>query len=89
MIERIACNEITNYVGTTGMAEKIQPTYKASHSSETALIRVKDDILRATDKQRVMCLKLLNLSMAFDTVSHPLLLNRLQCHFGIQGIILK
>ena len=27
--------------------------------------------------------------MAFDTVSHPLLLNRLQHHFGIQGTVLK
>ena len=69
------------------MAEKFQSAYKASHSTETALIKVKDDILRATDNQRVTCLILLDLSAAFD--SHPLLLNRLQDHFGIQGTVLK
>ena len=89
VIERAVCNQITQYVGTTGMAEKFQSMYKASHSTETALIKVKDDILRATDNQRVTCLILLNLRVTFDTVSHPLLLNRLQHHFGIQGTILK
>ena len=89
LIERAVCNRITQYVGTTGMAEKFQSVYKASHSTETSLIKVKDDILRAADNQRVTCLILLDLSVAFDTVSHPLLLNRLQHCFGIQGTVLK
>ena len=71
LIERAVCNQITQYVGTTRMAEKFQSMYKASHSTETALIKVKDDILRGADNQRVTCLILLNVSVAFDTVSHP------------------
>ena len=74
LIERIVCNQITQYTGTTGMAEKFQLAYRAFHSTETALIKVKDDILRAVDNQRITCLILLDLSAAFDTVSHPLLL---------------
>ena len=77
LIERTVCNQITQFTGTTGMTEKFKSAYRASHSTETALIKVKDDILRATDNQRVTCLILLDLSVAFDTVSHPLLLNRL------------
>ena len=71
------------------MAEKFNLHKRASHSTETALIKVKDDILRAIDNQWVTCLILLNLSVAFDAVSHPLLLNRLQHCFGIQGTVLK
>ena len=82
LIERAVCNQITQYVGITGMAEKFQSAYKASHSTETALIKVKNDILRARDNHRVTCLILLNLSAVFDTVSHPPLLNRLQHCFG-------
>ena len=89
LIERTVYNQIAQYTGTTGMAEKFQSACRASHSTEIALIKVKDDILRAIDNQRVTCLILLDLSMAFDTVSHPLLLNRLQHHFGIQGTVLK
>ena len=71
------------------MAEKFQLAYRAFHSTETALIKVKDDILRAIDNQRVTCLILLDLSAAFYTVSHPLLLNRLRHCFGIQGTVLR
>ena len=89
LIERIVCNQITQYTGTTGMAEKFQSAYRAFPSTETALIKVKDDILRAIDNQRITCLILLDLSAAFDTVSHLLLLNRLKHHFGIQGTVQK
>ena len=83
------CNQITHYTGTTGMAEKFQSAYRAFHSTETALIKVKDNILRAIDNQRITCLILLDLSAAFNTVSHPLLLNRLKHCFGIQGTVLR
>ena len=89
VIERIVCNQITQYTGTTGMAEKFQSAYRAFHSTETALIKVKDDILRAIDNQRVTCLILLDLSAAFNTVSHLLLLDRLRHNFGIQGTVLR
>ena len=83
------CNQITQYTGTAGKAEKFQLAYSAFHSTETALIKVKDDILRAIDNQRITCLILLDLSAAFDTVSHQLLINRLKHHFGIQGTVLR
>ena len=89
LIERMVCNQITQYTGTTGMAKKFQLAYRAFHSTETALIKVKDDILRAIYNQTVTCLILLDLSAAFNTVSHPLLLNRLRHHFGIQGTVLR
>ena len=49
LIERTVCNQITQYIGTTGMAENFQLAYRTSHSTETALIKVKDDILRAVN----------------------------------------
>ena len=89
LIERTVCNQIPQYTGTTGMAEKFQWAYRAFHSTETALIKVKDDILRAIENQKVTCLILLDLSAAFDTVSHLLLLNRHRHHFSIQGTVLR
>ena len=55
------------------------------HNVETALIRVQDDILKAIDSYRGVLLLLLDLSTAFDTVDHEILLRRLSSRFGIKG----
>ena len=55
---------------------------------ETALLRVKTDILRALDNQEVTCLVLLNLSAAFDMVDHQILIDRLTSMFCISGCAL-
>ena len=43
---------------------------------ETTLIKVRDDILKVIENKEVMCLVLLDLSMAFDTIDHEILLKR-------------
>ena len=48
---------------------------RVGHSTESALLKVKSDLLYAMDNQEVICLVLLDLSAAFDTVDHDLLLN--------------
>ena len=66
-----------------------QSAYRHHHSTETALLKVVNDILLNMDKQRVTLLLLLDLSAAFDTVDHNTLLRRLQNSFGIQGKVLS
>ena len=58
--------------------------YKAV-SCETALVRVQNDILRSVDDNRCVILLLLDMSAAFDTVDHSILLKRLQFRYGISG----
>ena len=60
------------------MCEPFQSAYRANYSTETALLKVKADLLDAMDGKEVVCLILLDLSVAFDTVSHDILLNHLQ-----------
>lgn len=67
----------------------MQSAYKASHSTETALLRVLNDILAAIDDQKGVLLVLLDLSAAFDTVHHSTLLKRLQQRIGVKGIPLQ
>ena len=62
--------------------------FRANHSTETALLRVFNDILRSMDQQKVTILVLLDLSAAFDTVDHNILLHRLHNRFGISGTAL-
>ena len=58
-----------------------QLAYRQFHTTETMLIKVRDDILKATENKEVMCLLLLNLSTAFDTIEHEIPLKRLENHF--------
>ena len=67
------------------LVEMFQSAYKISHSTEPALLKVQNDILRAVDDNRAVILLLLDLSAAFDTVDHSILLSRLYHRFGIRG----
>ena len=71
------------------MMEAHQSAYHSSHSTETALLKVKTDIIQALDNQEVACLILLDLSAAFDTIDHDILLNRLKSRFAVTGVVLK
>ena len=63
--------------------------YKLNHSTETALLKVQNDILIAIDNHKCVALLLLDLSAAFDTVDHELLLQRMIKRFGIDRQVLK
>jgi len=64
--------------------------YRRNHSTETALTTVVSDILNAADVRKVLgLLGLLDLSAAFDTVDHVILLQRLEVSFGLSGSVLK
>ena len=71
----------------SGNMEPYQSAYRPQHSAETALLKVKTGILKAMDNKEICCL-LLDLSAAFDMISHELLLNRLKYRFGFEDIVL-
>ena len=69
--------------------ERFQSAYKAHHSTETVLLTITDDILLSLDRRNNVFQLLLDLSAAFNTVNHSLLLSRLENSFGITGTVLQ
>ena len=63
----------------------MQSAYRKFHSTETALLCVQNDILRAIDSGSVVVLVMLDLSAAFDTIDHDILIHRLDGDFGVKG----
>src|ERR1700730_1681440 len=57
--------------------------YRQFYSTETALIRIQDDLCLAMNRQRISALVLLDISAAFDTIDHNILLSRLNSCLGI------
>ncbi len=89
VIERHAVDNISRYVSQNELDEPLQSAYKTAHSTETALLKVKNDIMECVSQRKGVFLALLDLSAAFDTVNHQVLLSRLSSDFGIQGTVLK
>ena len=69
------------------MSELYYSAYKSCHSTETALVCVCDDIKLTFDKR--MGTALIDLSSAFNTINHDILLRRLRDWYGIIGDALK
>ena len=70
------------YRARVGILYFNQHNYRAGHSIETALLKVQNDILLAMDRQHVTLLVLLDLSAAFNTVDHRVLLRRLEVTYN-------
>ena len=72
-----------------GLYPPFQSAYRKCHSTETALLKLQKDILINLDSQRFTLLVLLDLSAAFETVDHGVLLNRLSTSFRVKGLALQ
>ncbi|XP_072042975.1 uncharacterized protein [Amphiura filiformis] len=84
LIEKQAVKSLNDHMERNNLGEKLQSAYKKAHSTETALMRVKNDIMKCISNYKSVFLVLLDLSSAFDTVNHNMLINRLQSEIEIQ-----
>jgi len=84
LIEKVVAAQLQEHLETNNICEPFQSAYKTGHSTETALLRVQNDILCAIDRKCGVLLVLLDLSAAFDTVDHLTLLALLKSSVGIE-----
>jgi hypothetical protein len=89
IIERIVATRINQHLKSFPSLSPFQSAYRKFHSTETALLRITNDILLACERQKVTALVLLDLSAAFDTIDHSILISRLSTTFGITGSALN
>jgi hypothetical protein len=77
IIERMVASRITFFMETNELFDQFQSAYRTAHSCETAILAITNHVLNAIDRGEVTVLVLLDLSSAFDTVDHCLLLQKL------------
>ena len=89
LIERVVLKRLNNHMLVNNLHMHQQSGYKKNHSTETLLVRIVNDLLIASTESKATVVMLLDLSAAFDTVDHNLLLSILEKEVGITGIALK
>ena len=89
VIERAVAAQLIAHLHKNGLEEQLQSAYKKFHSTETALLKVQNDLLMDMDENRVSLLVQLDLSAAFDTVDIVILIQILQNQFGVSGKVIS
>ena len=87
LYKKVVAYQLLSHLNRYNLFSGFQSAYRPGHSTETALLKVVNDLLLAIDELSVLVL--LDLSAAFDTIDHDILLHHLQHVFGIQGTVLS
>ena len=89
LTEKTVAIQLQTHMLTNGLFQEMPSAYREHHATETALLKVKNDILMNMDMGHVTLLVLLDLSAAFDTADHDILIHRLQSLLGPRGSALR
>ena len=89
IIEKCVFLQINTYLCENSLYGYSQSAYKSSYSCETALVKMHNDSLSILDAKSNAVVLLFDLSAAFDTVNHDLLLSKLSTEFGFSDVALE
>ena len=89
VIKRVVAKQLSDHMQGSNLYEQFQSAYRQHHSTETGLIKVHCDIMSAVDRGCVHVLVMLDLTAAFDTIDHAILLSRLTHRTGVTCATLK
>ena len=89
LIEKCVFLQINTYLHENSFYGCSQSADRSSYGCETALVKMLNDILSILDAKSNAVVLLFDLSAAFNTVNHDLLLRKLSAEFGFSDVALK
>ena len=82
-------SQLNDHVASNGLENVSQSAYKQGHSTETALLSIKNEVHLALARGEATAVVLLDQSAAFDTIDHSTLIECLSSWFGVGGVVLN
>ena len=89
ILEKLVLSQVSAYLNSHNIYNTCQSAYRPGHSTETALMKVVNDLFLSLNKGNISVLALLVFSSAFDTIDHPILVHRLHTDFGFTDAVLQ
>ena len=89
ILEKHVLSQVSAYLYSRNLYSTCQSAYRPDHSTETALLKVVNDLFLSLNKGNISVLALLDFSSAFDTIDHPFLVHRLHADFGFTDAVLQ
>ena len=89
LLEKVVHSRLDDHFKCNELNDDDQTAYSKYNSTETMLISIQNDILTNMDNNKATILVMLDLSAAYDTISHDIFLKRLEMQCGVKGIALK
>ena len=85
LIKKAAIKQIQDHSDRNNTTPTHQSASKVNHSCETALLFLHNEILSSFEKQEITNLCTIELSVAFDTVDHGIMISTMENTFGLSG----
>ena len=89
ILEKLVLSQVSSYLNSHNLYNTCQSAYRPGHSTETALLKVVNDLFLYHSKGNISDQALLDFSSAFDTIDHPILVHRLHTDFGFTDAVLQ
>ena len=89
ILEKHVLSQVSSYLNSHNLYNTCQSAYCPGHSTETALLKVANDLFLSLNKGSISVLALLDFSSAFDTIDHPILVHCLHTDFGFTDTVLQ
>ena len=89
LTEKIVKKRLLDHLTSNSLLNPFQSVYTKFYPTQTTLLSLHDHLSNAISMQQVSCLCLLDLSAAFDTLDHSILLHSLSTWFGISSVSLQ
>ena len=78
--------QLNTYISREGFSHVNQSAYRRLHSTETALLKIQNDIAASMDSGKAVALILPDLSTPFDIIDHNILFDCLRDWFGLMAL---